>query len=50
MINLPIAKRTVTNQYSVWNTVFGAQGLNGYPLEVRYDTQGLRHIVLEQAH
>jgi hypothetical protein len=21
---------------SVWNTVFGAQGLNGYPLEVRY--------------
>jgi len=24
-----------TNLGSVWNAVFGAQGLNGYPLEVR---------------
>lgn len=28
----------VTNGTSVWNAVFGAQGLNGYPLEVWLST------------
>jgi hypothetical protein len=30
-----MSKRIVANVRSVWNAVFGAQGLNGYPLEVR---------------
>jgi hypothetical protein len=25
---------TLADNISVWNAVFGAQGLNGYPLEV----------------
>ena len=35
------------NQNSVWNTVFGAQGLNGYPLEVRSQPQPLFTPLLE---